>query len=264
MLTSGSKVWRYSYRINGKQKTYTIGNYPDTSLSEARTSRDQVKKLVSEGIDPSQQKQILKRRITENSFEGIAETWLAQMKGNWAEGHYNRVKSYLERDVYPVIGSADIENIKVANVTMVIMTVANRGAIDASKRVKGFMQQVFDYAVSSGKCEYNPVRSIVLKHLGLPDTIKKHYAAVTTPEQLGKLLRDIDLYHGGIVVKSALQLAPYVMARPSEISNGEWSEIDFETATWTVPARRRKLAKHLKEANLPEHAHIIPFMLTGD
>ena len=103
ILTSGSKVWRYSYRIHDKQKTYTIGNYPDTSLSDARTSKNEAKKLVHAGIDPSQQKQISKRQISENSFQGVAETWLAQMKDEWSDTHYTRLNSYLSRDAYPLI-----------------------------------------------------------------------------------------------------------------------------------------------------------------
>lgn len=81
VMPSGTKAWRYSYRIHGKQKTFTIGKYPETSLSEARTSRDKAKKLVSSGVDPSQQKQIIKRQIAEDSFQGGAEVWLKKMNG---------------------------------------------------------------------------------------------------------------------------------------------------------------------------------------
>ncbi len=104
------------------------------------------------------------------------------------------------------------------------------------------IQQVFDYALVRGKVKRNPARDINFGML-LPKTIKKHYAAMTDPKELGKLLRDIDAYQGGVVVRSALQIAPMVMARPSETSNTEWSEIDFDTATWTIPARRRKPSK---------------------
>ena len=257
VLTSGSKVWRYSYRIHGKQKTFTIGNYPDIGLADARTSRNDAKKLVHDGIDPSQQKQIVKRQINENSFQGVAETWLAQQKPEWSTSHYERLKGYLVNDVFPVLGSRAIAEIEAPEIIPAIMTVSNRGAVDASKRVKGFIQQVFDYALVHGKVKRNPARDINLSML-LPKTVKKHYSAITDPKELGQLLRDIDLYNGSISVKSALQLAPMVMARPSEISNAEWSEIDFETATWTIPASRRKLPTHLKKVNRKQDAHIIP------
>lgn len=255
--TTGFKAWRYRYRIRGNEKTYTIGEYPLIGLSDARTGRDEAKKLVSTGVDPSQQKQISKRQINENSFQGVAETWLAQMKNEWSDTHYTRLNSYLSRDAYPLIGSRDVSEIDAPEIIPVIMQVANRGAVDSAKRIKGMIQQVFDYALVHGKVSRNPARDINLGML-LPKTIKKHYAAMTDPKELGKLLRDIDAYQGGIIVKSALQLAPMVMARPSEISNAEWSEVDFETATWTIPAKRRKLPTHLKKANREQDTHIIP------
>ena len=257
IMPSGSKTWRYAYRIHGKQKTFTIGKYPKVGLSVARTSRDSAKKMVHDGIDPSQQKQISKRQIAENSFQGVAETWLTQMKDEWSDTHYTRLNSYLSRDAYPLIGNRAVDEIEAPEIIPVIMAVANRGAVDSAKRIKGMIQQVFDYALVHGKVKRNPARDINLGML-LPKTLKRHYATITDPKELGKLLRDIDLYPGGVVVKSALQLAPMLMARPSEISNGEWSEIDFDTATWTIPASRRKLPQHIKKANREQDSHIIP------
>ena len=257
ILTSGTKVWRYSYRIHGKQKTFTIGDYSDVSLSVARTSRNEAKKLVSTGIDPSQQKQIVKRQIAENSFQGVAEVWLAHNKPEWSESYYSSASSYLKRDVFPIIGGRVVADIEAPEIIPVIMTISNRGAVDAAKRTKGFIQQVFDYALTHGKCSRNPAKDLNLKML-LPKVTKKHYAAITKPDELAKLLRAIDDYQGSIIVKSGLQLATLVMARPSEISNAEWSEIDFDTATWTIPAKRRKLPQHIKNANRKEDSHIIP------
>ncbi len=257
IMPSGTKTWRYSYRIHGKQKTFTIGQYPDTSLSEARTSRDKARKLVSEGVDPSQQKQIIKRQIVEDSFQGIAETWLAQMKPNWSETHHTRLVSYLSRDAFPMIGNRNIAEIGAPEIIPIIMQVANRGAVDSAKRIKGMIQQVFDYALVHGKCSRNPAKDINLSML-LPKTIKRHFAAITNPAKLGELLFAIDAYQGSVIVRQALKIIPMVMVRPSELSSAEWSEIDIDSQTWTIPAKRRKLLKHIKDANRPQDAHIVP------
>lgn len=257
IMPSGTKTWRYSYRIHGKQKTFTIGKYPDTSLSEARTSRDKAKKLVSEGIDPSQQKQIIKRQIAEDSFQGIAETWLEQMKPDWSEKHHIRFISYLSRDAFPLIGTRNIAEIEAPEIIAVIRQVADRGAVYSAKRIKGMIQQVFDYALVHGKCTRNPAKDINLSML-LPKIIKRHFSAITDPVKLGELLFAIDGYEGSVIVRQALKIIPFVMVRPSELSNAEWSEIDFDTCTWTIPAKRRKLPKHLKDANRPQDAHIVP------
>ncbi|CAA6816755.1 MAG: Integrase family protein [uncultured Thiotrichaceae bacterium] len=257
ILVSGSKVWRYGYRIHEKQKTFTIGNYPDVSLGEARTSRDGARKLVSQGIDPSQQKQVERRQILEHSFKAIADTWLEQNKAGWSDKHYQRIESAFRRDVYPIIGSRMVSEIEAPEIIPLIMNISGRGSVNQAQRTKGFISQVFDYALVHGKCSRNPAKDLNLSML-LPKTVSRHYAAITEPKELAKLLRAVDDYQGSITVKSALQLAPLTMARPAEITNAEWIEIDFESATWTIPAKRRKLPMHLKEANRPQDTHIVP------
>ena len=257
VMPSGTKAWRYAYRIHGKQKTFTIGQYPDTSLSEARTSRDKAKKLVRAGIDPSQQKQIIKRQIAEDSFQGIAMVWLKKMQGEWSDVHYKRSTTYLSKDVYPFIGSRMISEIEAPEIIPVIMAVSNRGAVVSAKKIKQLIQQVFDYALLHGKCSRNPAKDINITML-LPKTIKRHFSAITDPVKLGELLLAIDGYQGSVIVRQALKIIPMVMVRPSELSSAEWSEIDIETQTWVIPAKRRKLPRHIKEANRPKDAHIVP------
>ena len=256
VLTTGAKVWRYNYRINGKQKTFTIGKYPDTSLSDARTSRDEAKMLVSSGIDPSQQKQINKKALTENTFQKIAEVWLKHQKPEWSAEHYRRTESYLTRDVYPFIGDRETKSILAPELIPIIMNVSDRGAVDAASRVKGFIQQVFDYAVVHGKAPRNPAKDINLQ-LILPKRVKKHFAAITDPIELGNLLRAIDGFQGSVVVRQALKLVPMVMVRPAELNNAEWTEFDLDAAMWTIPAKRRKLPMHVKRANKPEDEHLV-------
>jgi hypothetical protein len=129
IMPSGTKTWRYSYRIHDKQKTFTIGKYPDSSLSEARTSRDNAKKLVGASIDPPQQKQIIKRQIAEDSFQGIAEVWLKKMKNEWSDVHYKRSSTYLLKAIYPFIGSRIIGEIEAPEIIPVIMAISDRGAV---------------------------------------------------------------------------------------------------------------------------------------
>lgn len=256
VLTTGAKVWRYNYRIHGKQKTLTIGSYPDIGLSVARSLRDNAKETVSKGVDPAQQKQLKKKYSLENNFQAIAEQWISEQKPNWSESHYSRITSYLERDAYPFIGSRDVSSIEAPELIAIILKVSNRGSVDASKRVKGFIQQVFDYALAHGKTSRNPAKDVNLKMI-LPKTIKKHYASIKDPALLAHLLRTIDEYHGTIQVKTALKILPLVMVRPTELTSAEWSEFDLDNGIWTIPAKRRKLSQPLKNENAPENAHIV-------
>lgn len=257
VLPTGTKTWRYDYRIHGKQKTYTIGQYPTIGLSEARVLRDDAKQQVKNGIDPSLQKQIEKKAKLENSFEAIAETWLEKYISNMSESHQKRTEGFLTRDAYPYLAKREISILEAPDIIPVIEEVANRGAVDSAKRLKGVIQQVFDFALVHGKVSRNPVKDINLTLL-LPKTIKKHYAAITDPVELGEFLRDCNAYHGTYSVRSALILAPMVMLRPTELAHAEWSEFDFESKIWVLPANRRKLPTHLKKANSESDVHLIP------
>jgi integrase len=257
ILSSGIKVWRYNYRYNNKQKTYTMGKYPHVSLSQARQLLDQAKKDLHYNIDPSQKKQIKKRGIDADTFQAIAETWLADRKPHWSNSNYIRTESYLRRDVYPLLGQRDMSTIEAPELIPIITKVSNRGAVDAAKRVKGFIQQVFDYAVIHGKARRNPAKDINLQ-LILPATLTKHLASINDPEILGTVINKIDVYQGTNSIKYALKILVLVMLRPGELSMAEWSEIDFEFAIWTIPAKHRKLAQRFKIANQIQDAHRVP------
>lgn len=86
MLNTKGKYWRYNFRFNGKFKTLAIGVYPETSLKEARMAHEIAHTKVSEGIDPSVQKQIQKvsrKRLSENTFEAVGREWFAEFKDTW-------------------------------------------------------------------------------------------------------------------------------------------------------------------------------------
>ena len=163
ILTTGKKVWRYAYRIHGKQKTYTIGTYPNIGLSDARVKRDEAKEKVKTGVDPSQQKQLDKKMLLENTFQAIAEKFLEQQKRDVTESTYTRTASYLKRDVFPILGKREISKILAHEIIPIIKAISDRGAVASAPRVKGFIQQVFDYALVHGKVERNPAKDINLK-----------------------------------------------------------------------------------------------------
>ncbi len=105
---NGSRYWRLRYRILGKEKTLALGVYPEVSLSEARTKRDEARKLISEGIDPCEQKRA--KKVVPDlqlSFEHIARRWHASNK-QWAQSHSDKVLKSLETHVFPFIGNRDI------------------------------------------------------------------------------------------------------------------------------------------------------------
>lgn len=255
---SGVKVWRYNYRIHGKSKTLTIGRYPTISLAEARERCMKARTELMEGHDPALLKRSNKSNLIEDSFQSVAESWISDNSPNWSESHTKRTVNYFKRDVFPFIGAMPLKEIQAKHIIMVVKSVAARGANEAAKRLKSVIGQVFEYGLMFQLCERNPTKDISTRNLGLPKNVKVGFSAITDPKMFGGLMRDIEGYGGGVIVRHALKLAPYLAMRPSELTGGNWSEIDFEEKLWILPAKRRKLHTHIKKANRPEDALIIP------
>ena len=255
---TGTKSWRYPYEFGGKSKSYSIGEYPAISLRDAREKRSELKQLISEGVDPNIEKRYAKTKMADDTFQIIAERWFTESRPDWSAGHYNRESRALINDAFPFIGHRRIGEISIGEIIDVLKRISNRGALDSSKRMKYRLSQVYDYALNYELCTVNKARVIDFNQLKIEKHTTKHFAAITDPDTFGALMRDIDEYKGGVSVLYALKLSPYLAMRPSELTGGRWSEIDFDAAEWTLPAARRKLPTHIKRQNKDIDALVIP------
>lgn len=83
---AGTPVWRYYYRFEGRQKTFSIGAYPKVSLRQARASLHEARLKLSDGIDPSKEKQEKKHKKTAgNNFHFYADQWFEISSSRWTE-----------------------------------------------------------------------------------------------------------------------------------------------------------------------------------
>jgi len=236
----GSKLWRLKYRHEGKEKLLSLGKYPEVGLAEARQKKEEARKLIAAGIDPGAVKKAQKQAETEETetFEVIAREWHTKFSPTWAKTHTDGIMSRLERDIFPWIGKRPIAEIKAPELLTVIRRVESRGALESAHRVRTIAGQVFRYAVATGRAERDPAADL---KGALPPKKVKHHAAIIDPKEICALLRAIDGYTGHFVVKCALRIAPLVFVRPGELRHAEWSEIDFEEATWNIPANKMKM-----------------------
>ena len=237
---NGSRLWRLAYRFSGKQKLLSMGIYPDVSLKQARDRRDEARRLLAEGIDPSVHRQTTKAMDvsrTEDSFEAVAREWFAKFSPTWAETHASKIIRRLEVDVFPWLGGRSVKEITSSELLTVLRRIEERGAVDTAHRAKQNCGQVFRYAVATGRAEGDP--SVALRG-ALPPPKEGHFPSITDPKAIGELLRAIDAYSGSYVSRAALRLAPLVFVRPGELRRAEWCEIDLATATWTIPGERMK------------------------
>ena len=236
---AGGKWWRFKYRLGGKEKLISLGTYPEVSLAQARGRRDEARKQVADGIDPSQARKALKaaKAQNENTFEMVAREWHTKFTPTWTPGHAVTILRRLELNVFPWIGERSIIEIKAPELLMALRRIESRGALETAHRVRAICGQVFRYAVATGRAE----RDLAADLRGaLPPVKPKHHAAITDPEKVAGLLRAIDGYQGSFVTKCALRLAPLLFVRPGELRKAEWPEIDLEAAEWNIPAEKMK------------------------
>jgi integrase len=243
---SGGKYWRFKYRFGGKEKKLAFGVYPEVSLAEAREKRDQARKMVANDVDPGVVKQAARNAVmqaAENSFQLVALEWYAKFSTKWVASHGDRTLRRLEKNVFPWIGNRPICEIKAPELLTVLRRIENRGAIETAHRIHQICGQVFRYAIATGKAE----RDISSDLRGaLPPTRKRHHATIVEPKKIAELLKAIQSYEGYFVTKCALQLAPLFFVRPGELRKAEWSEFNFETAEWRIPAEKMKMrATHI-------------------
>ena len=236
---AGGKWWRFKYRFGGKEKLLSLGTYPEVSLAQARGRRDEARKQVADGIDPSQARQAMKAAKIQNesTFEVVAREWHTKFTPTWTLGHAVTILSRLKLNVFPWIGARPIIEIKAPELLMALRRIESRGALETAHRVRAICGQVFRYAIATGRAERDPAADL---RGALPPVKPKHHSAITDPEKVAGLLRAIDGYQGALVTKCALRLAPLLFVRPGELRQAEWAEIDIEAAEWNIPTEKMK------------------------
>ena len=248
--TSGGKLWRFDFSHNGKRKTLSIGKYPTVSLVEARQAAENARRLLVSGQDPSEAKQQGKRErqaAALNTFESIARRWHTDNLHRWKENHAARVLRYFETDVFPVIGAMPIQEIRVSDIKAVIDGVMARGVNNTAEKIREWTGAIFDYAVMLEIVETNPAYSL---RKYIPSKQTDHRPALPR-EELTEFFRRLILAEIEPQNRIALILNMLTFLRSTELRGGQWDEIDFDAAMWTVPAQRMK---HEKTAPKPPHA----------
>ena len=248
--TSGGKLWRFDFSHNGKRKTLSIGKYPTISLVEARQAAENARRLLVSGQDPSEAKQQEKRErqaAALNTFEAIARRWHSDNLIRWKENHAARVLRYFETDVFPVIGEMPIQEIRVSDIKTVLDGVMTRGVNNTAEKIREWTGAIFDYAVMLEVVETNPAYSL-RKYIPAKQT--DHRPALPR-EELTEFFRRLILAEIEPQNRIALILNMLTFLRSTELRGGQWNEIDFDAAMWTVPAQRMK---HEKTAPKPPHA----------
>jgi len=237
----GGKWWRFKYWFDGRERRMSLGVYPDVSLADAREKREEARRKVAAGVDPSELRKaeaVALIESTENTFEAVAREWFGLFSKQWVAAHADKIMRRLELNVFPWIGARPVKAITAPELLAVLRRVESRGANETAHRALQVCGRVFRFAVATGRAERDPSRDL---SGALAPTKEKHLASITDPEGVGALLRTIDAYSGSWITRCALRLAPLVFVRPGELRAAQWSEFDFEKAEWRIPATRMKM-----------------------
>ena len=240
LTPSGGKWWRFKYRIAGKEKLLSLGTYPDVSLAKARDARDEARRQLADGTDPSAARQRDKREKAEsaaNDFETVAREWLENVKPRWAAVYHDDTLKRFEAFIFPGIGRKPIADVTAPELLALLRKVEARGTVETAHKVGRACGQVFRYGIASGRCERNPAADLrgALKARPKP----KHMAALPASE-LPAFLRKIDEYDGDLQTKLAMRLLALTFVRTNELRSATWAEIDLDKAEWIIPAERMK------------------------
>ncbi len=239
---NGSKGWRFRYRFAGKPKMLSLGTYPVVSLTEARRKRDEAKKLVMVGINPSdlrKEQKLVQQGEGSNTFEAITREWYQRRYDRWSESYRLEMMSTFERDVFPYIGYRPIKEIKPLELMAVLSKLEKRGATEKMRKVRQRCGEVWKYAIITGRAEYNPAPDLAS---AFAPHKREHYPHLTINE-IPEFLSSLASYSGSMLVKLAMRLLILTGTRPGELRQAEWAEFDFDNALWEIPAVRMKMRR---------------------
>ncbi|MFB5938983.1 tyrosine-type recombinase/integrase [Citrobacter freundii] len=254
---NGSKYWRFRFRFGGKQHLMAFGVYPETSLADARQKREEARRLVAAGVDPREHKRAVKEEQAKEviTFESVARDWHASNQ-KWSESHSARVLKSLEDNLFDAIGKRNIAELKTRDLLIPIKAVEMSGRLEVAARLQQRTTAIMRFAVQSGLIDYNPAQEIA----GAVATAKRQHRAALELNRIPELLHRIDTYTGRPLTRLAVELTLLVFIRSSELRFARWSEVDFETAMWTIPGERELLegVKHSQRGSKMKTPHLVP------
>lgn len=254
----GSKTWLFRYSLNGKDMSHGLGAYPQTTLQIARSKAFQAKSISQEGRNVSAVKRINKEaqiEKDETTFELIAKEWLTNSKSSWSTHHFERNEGLVRRYLLPELGKLPIDSITEALLLKVLRTTYDKGQKESARRARVVAGQIFTFAKLTRRATHNPAKELADNpYLKKPPV--QHFKALPQNE-VGILMNQLNKEGSeqklDVKTKYALHLALLTGLRDSSIRGARWQEINWDDATWVVPAERMK-SRRFHRVPLPTQA----------
>lgn len=259
---NGSKSWRFRYRYAGKPKMISLGVYPTITLADARSRRDEARKLVAEGKNPSdvrKEQKLALQAESENAFEKIAREWHQLKSAKWSAGYASDIMEAFKNDIYPYVGTRPVGEIKPLELLNVLRKIEKRGALEKMRKVRQRCSEVFRYAIATGRAEYNPAADLS----SALEVHQPNHFPFLKADEIPEFLRALEGYTGSKLVQIATKLLMITGVRTIELRAASWSEFDLDNAIWEIPAERMKMRRphivplSIQALNLLKELHVI-------
>lgn len=229
---TGSRLWRYRFRLHRKASMAALGEYPLVSLLEARRLRDQARATLKAGVSPvaaARARRAAQAERAGNTFAVVASEYLAQRMKSMSAAAAYRERRLIERDLNPTIGNTPVAEVAAKELLGALRKIEQRGAVETAHRTRSLAAQIFRFAIATGRAERNPAADLAG---ALVSPKGEHFASVTDPAQVAPLMRAIHAYQGTPIVAAALKLAPLLFVRPGELRTMRWADVDVDAAEW--------------------------------
>lgn len=240
----GQKYWHFRYRLEGKQPRISLGVFPQISLAMAREKAAEARALVNRDIDPAQKRKQDKQETLEaqtHLFKTAAEEWYeSKVDADRAASTVGNMRTYLDKDILPVLGNKCLPDITRADCTAVQTRIEKRNALNVSKKVRGWLREIFSRAIAKGLCENNPASE--LRFIAKEAPKAKPYPHLLERE-LPDFLRALDKSTSRVVNCTAAWMAIYIACRPGMVRQAVWSEIDLDKGLWGIEAKKMKMRR---------------------
>ena len=240
---AGGKSWRMDYNFFGKRKTLTLGSYPSLTLAEARSRRDEAKRKLAEGLDPSlakKRQQLEAKAAAGSTFGLVADEFIDKLRRDQRAEPTIVKNTWMLKVLAAKLGPYPITQISAKDILAVLTAIEKSGRVESALATRSAIGRVFRYAIATARAEVDPtsaLRGALQRH------VPTNHPALTTRRELGGIMRAIYGYDGWPSLVAALKVQALCFARPGETRSMEWAELDLENAIWTIPAAKAKMRR---------------------
>ncbi|MGB2247029.1 MAG: tyrosine-type recombinase/integrase [Alcanivorax sediminis] len=231
--TDGQRTWKFSYRFHDRDKVITLGPYPEVSLQSARELRNEARELIADGTDPlsrCEKREIFRPSVS--TFEAVANDWLERVyRLEVSEEQFRRTKRQLENYLIASVGKRVVSEVAPEDLKSLANALGAEGHVEKGKRVLGIAKRVYQHARDTGVAGYQHTAAL---HRRLTGSGTEPEFLVSTREKLTQLATGVLGQWGRTGSTAALKLMVWLLAKPSEIVNARWSDMDLDAGEWRI------------------------------